>query len=185
MEKWIFGIGLIILFSACTPISADKSRLSDQRPEDIHFDLYAFIDQEINRLSSDKIALQKKIFATKQDSTQLDKPDWSNEIIVFKAIDTKNPSIQANYTIDTTFYDDGIQLHWHAIQDKAALRSLTIRFQDHQLIRLELVKHQSSFMMEQHEFLVYQPQVGFSIQKESRTPFSESHYLLESTFLYP
>ena len=189
MIKWIAGVCLFLLIAACQDQNVHQTTIQNgvNNPllSDTLFDLHSFIDLEIIRLNNEKIQLRKVIYASLNDSITVNQPDWSTEIIVFKTIDTKNPSIRANFSIDTIYTDNMIRIHWESSKENNVIRSLTLTLVDKKIARIEIVKHQSSFLMEQHEFLVYQPLIGYSIQKESKTPFGQSQYLLESNFVYP
>ncbi len=186
MIKWLAIPYVFFLFISCNDLTlpSDASLESKSDPS-VEFDLFAFIDHEVTRLQNDRYTLQKIVYSPSKDSIRVLAPNWTDDLGVFKVLDTKNKSLQANFTIDTSDLGDKMVIRWKSKNTKSLIRSLEFTYTKQSISRIEIVKHQTNFMMEQSEFMVYVSNEGYRIQKESKTPFSHSQFLLESTFLHP
>src|SRR5690606_21109481 len=119
-NKYLWGAGLSFLsLGACTNVEERAERPA-------FFDLVSYVDMEQQRLSAEYPLLVRESFfngSVSQDS--LERPDFSEDLRIFRRSDINRPSWRDQYSVDSLWNDRQLSgLRYQALEPALKTRIL-------------------------------------------------------------
>ena len=168
-------------FMACQT-SVSEHSLQVKAP---FFDLANYFNQEAQRLQQANPMVLKKIY--QNDSLQQKRTritNWNKELLLFEKSAINDDKYKDQYTVDSSYYDNGRLLIHIEAKDKALYTQvIDIELLEESLVSILILNKVSNPVYETQHILSYSPGLNYSIKKLQKVRFSpQEEYHIEVDF---
>lgn len=164
---------LSTLFNACTQDTKSEGQVKTDR----HFDLKAFIQEEVNTLTNNKTVLQKEIkFKGQTESKNIEEPDWKAELKVFSDSDINKTAWLDKFEVDTI--DNTV--YYKCLSPKIKTQSLQLFLdKNKEITRLEIKNKTGNVLYDSNETLTYnRSDKKYSIDRNQKVLFGDMEEII-------
>ncbi len=168
---------LLFYFSAC--INVEKKEATGTLAKSSFFDIEAFFDSEIERLSGKKPQLKKTILMNgEEESLVLKAVDFEKELRVFSECHLNKPALEDKYSRDSIFESGQlVKIIYETGEEKIKIKKVEISFEENSVSRILIEKNASSEVTSSSQVLTYQPNLGYTIESKQKFATSSEHQL--------
>lgn len=161
----IWFLLFLLLFSAC-----DSFMHKAGVGQNIFFDIKGYFDGEVQRLSSKGKARKIVVAGGKKEEKIIDCVDLKKELAVFADADINRPAWSDKYVADTTFGEQNelLQVQIKAVDQMMKTQRIEINFSNSAVSKITIENNSSSSMATSSQSLVYEPEVGYSIESHQK-----------------
>ncbi len=162
---------------SCSSQEHQTSQLKDHQA--VFFDLDAYFDSEMKRLSGSDLALTKVANLNgKEEKIAPQILDYQEELKVFRQSDINRLSWLDKYQSDTLSEAGKItKIVYTALEDKLKTKKIEILYDKDAVSSIAIENSSSSLVASGRQKLMYQPQSGYSIDNEQKILFGNKRHL--------
>lgn len=175
-------VGIIVFATGCGSTSGNETASGNR----LYFNLQSFFQSEIDRLTTQKIALQKTVALNGETETlQLPDVDWSKELWLFMMSDINKPAWTGKYTADTLQQTGKTQITYAANDPALRTQKITLLFEGNATTpaAVSITNSVENFIYQLSENLTYQTQHGYEINTTQKvTLMKQQQYNLKAVF---
>lgn len=166
----------LILFITLISCTSEKNSNSEVH-EIYYFDLKTYFTQEAQKLSKQKLLINKSItHNTEIEEKQLQINNWKDELALFIESDINKVSWKNSYKIDSTVN----KLTFTAKEDDLKTQSIEIEFSDNNPSKFKIINKTHNYLYKTDEILEYFPDSLYLINKKQQvTLLGENDYLIK------
>lgn len=168
-------LGLVFIMLAV--LAACSS--STQKEQVSLFDTKQFFEQEVLRLTQEKVGLKKLVMLnTAEDSVAvIHQVNWSIELQPFLQLDLAKPVNRGSFNLDSMQTQEGVLMNYTAKDSLQKIDAVSIWFdQNHQPIKLRAEFRQHNQFYAQQKQLTYVRDSGFTMETKQYTSLTDSAY---------
>lgn len=170
----IFTTAGLLLLVACGQVEPQR-QLAKDALSPAFFDLKAYFEQEVQRLSQSKPQVFKKVTINGAEEQQnLEQIDFQQELQVFAQSDINRPNWLEKYHADTTFFNGHpSRILYKAMEEKLRTRLIDIEFEQNTVSKITIQNGGKSIVAGSQQELIYLPQSGYLIKSHQTTALSK------------
>jgi hypothetical protein len=147
-----------------------------------------FFEHEITILTEQKTGIEKQVnYGKKMDSLMIyDKVKWEKELQAFTLVDLAKPSNRNSYVVDSSIYNNQIQINYTTTENKQTLKIVKIsKDLKYNIKVIEAVLIKTNSLYQSFTNLRYVTDSGFSIYgKQSVKLGDDSKYLINVKLIH-
>lgn len=169
MQRFFLLILLPVIVQACAP---EPGREDTPRP---FFDLEGYITTEAERLAGRGTRVEKTITLNgKTETRELDKPDFANDLRLFREADINKPAWFDKYATEEKALSAGHKITTYLAQDSSLIvRRLRIEQDQGVPIRVDIERHTGTVLSDGRHRLSYEPARGYEVVTSQQNRFGE------------
>jgi hypothetical protein len=172
-------VAIVTILVSCQNVSENKPTF---------FDTKHFFEHEITILTEQKTGIEKQVnYDKKTDSLMMyDKVNWEKELQAFTLVNLAKPSNRNSYVVDSSIYNNQIQINYTTTENKQTLKTVKItKDLKYNIKVIEAVLIKTNSLYQSYIKLRYVTDSGFSIYgKESVRLGDDSEYLINAKFIH-
>ncbi|MCB9285206.1 MAG: hypothetical protein H6563_14135 [Lewinellaceae bacterium] len=157
-------------------ISCQSERAIEREAIQPFFDLDAFFQTEIDRMTGDKTVERNILFMGKRDKQKLDNWDAKEELEGFKDLNINRVAWRDQYLVDS-LRDENHQLEglrYTAIDSSLRIREVAVDFTaSGEVSEVRVEKYIKNLVVHFHQKLRYRPGTGYWLWREQKVPLTK------------
>lgn len=175
-----------LIIAACLITLVSCRNVSENKPTFV--DTKLFFEHEITILTEQKTGIEKHLnYGKKRDSLMIyDKVKWEKELQAFTLVDLAKPSNRNSYVVDSSIYNNQIQINYTTTENKQTLKTVKIsKDLKYNIKVIEAVLIKTNSLYQSYTNLRYVTDSGFSIYgKQAVKLGDDGEYLINVKFIH-
>lgn len=167
MRKIIGGCALVCLcLMACQSDSTSAVDSQEDAADAVFFPLENYIEQEVARLTTAGVSLEKQILYNDKEEVQtVTEVNYEQELSLFRRADINKPAWIDLYLADTVLQDNLIRaVRYQTQEEELEVKSLEVKWDENGTVNEIVIRRESSSTLASNEYdLIYRPEEGYEI----------------------
>ena len=172
MMRILFFLTLLLSFSHCT---GDRAPVATEEMTPQFFDLAAYVDAEVTRLTDRGVRAEKTITLNGITETQPDRAiNYETDLRLFREADINKPAWADKYTASSEELSGNHRTTiYRALDSSLVVRRLLVEEDQGEVVRIEIDRKTGTVLSDGRHRLMYQPARGYSVTTRQTNRFGE------------